>query len=165
REGSAAATLVASDGGSGVRQRQLRSQLVLTNELGARGSEEVWAAATAATTAAGYQRARRATSDSLFNAREVALDAGGRTRRGESVILTTPPARLPERRGGGEVAMAMATALGWVVEAKEPTPDSLFYAREMGGGVVARKGKCPPPARFCKARGAEAALGPMYNQT
>ncbi|PPQ95995.1 hypothetical protein CVT26_016210 [Gymnopilus dilepis] len=111
------------------------------------------------------QKGRRTTSDSIFHAREVgrwhwALAAEGG--RGESIILTTPPAR-PEQRGGGEVATAMA--LGWVVQAQaeQPTSDALFHAREMGVvGVGSLKGKFSAPLSLLHGEGAEASPGQGY---
>ncbi|KAF8882363.1 hypothetical protein CPB84DRAFT_1750907 [Gymnopilus junonius] len=71
-------------------------------------------------TATAYQKGRRATSDSLFNAREVALGAGSRGRAGRVRYPhhTSCSSSRVTRRWGGSDGDGNGPGLGWRGEKK-----------------------------------------------
>ncbi|PPR06413.1 hypothetical protein CVT26_004860, partial [Gymnopilus dilepis] len=158
------------------------SRLVLTNELGAGSSracnpqqathtrslvtnQEGGGSSDSGGGGDGHCRSRGATSDSLFDAREVEPGAGDKTRVAEVCYChhTSCSSSRAKRGQGGWYGSSDGLALAHRRET--PTSDSLFYAREMGVWLSKRKGKYLPPARFCTARGAEVAPRQRYNQS
>ena len=103
---------------------------------------------------------RTTTYDSLFDAREVGLCVGERASVGGVGVPATPPARLPERKGGD----GNSEGLGLGFEGEITHLRLALLCEGDGVWCCRKKGEISTPSRYCTARGAEAAPGQAFNQ-